>query len=158
MNPNVTIRHTASAGVLITIGRNSIGVDAFSRDPNRLYPDTSDSVKTELWEVIERGSIRTLLFTHAHGDHFCLADTLEALERYPELTIISTEEAIGQLQKAASGRGHLYAGIWEKCMQKCRISPACLRWRERSLCFRATHGLRRNCLHGSGHGHGNRMC
>lgn len=109
MNPNVTIRHTASAGVLITIGRNSIGVDAFSRDPNRLYPDTPHSVKTELWEEIERGSIGTLLFTHAHGDHFCLADTLEALKRNPELTIVSAEEVIGQIQKAASGRGHLYA-------------------------------------------------
>ena len=109
MNPIITIRHTASAGVIITIGRNSIGVDAFSRDPNRLYPDTPDSVKTELWGEIEKGSIGMLLFTHAHGDHFCLGDTLEALNRNPELTIISTEEVIGQLQKAASGRGRLCA-------------------------------------------------
>ena len=109
MNPNITIRHTASAGVLITIGRNSIGVDAFSRDSNRLYPDTPDSVKTELWEEIEKGSIGTLLFTHTHGDHFCLGDTLEALNRNPDLTIISTEEVIGRLQKAASGKGRLRA-------------------------------------------------
>ena len=108
MNPNITIRHTASAGVLITIGRNSIGVDAFSRDSNRLYPDTPDSVKTELWEEIEKGSIGTLLFTHTHGDHFCLGDTLEALNRNPDLTIISTEEVIGRLQKAASGKGRLF--------------------------------------------------
>lgn len=109
MNTNITIRHTANAGVLIKIGRNSVGVDVFSRDPDGLYPDTPDAVRTELLDEIERGSIGTLFFTHAHGDHFCLEDTAGALERNPELVIISTEEVVGRLRKAAPGRGRMYA-------------------------------------------------
>ena len=109
MSGEIAIRHTASAGVLIKIGRNCIGVDAFSRDPNKLYPDTPAGVKAELLEEIEKGSVGALLFTHHHGDHFCLEDTLEALKRNPELVIISTQEVIGQLRQAAPGYGVLHA-------------------------------------------------
>lgn len=108
MNTEITIRHTANAGTLIKIGRNSIGVDIFSRDLNGLYPDTPAGVKAELLEIIGAGGIETILFTHGHGDHFCLEDTVEALKRNPKLAIISTEEVIGRLREAAPGKGKLY--------------------------------------------------
>ncbi|NBK94063.1 hypothetical protein D5278_19225 [bacterium 1XD21-13] len=107
MSGDIMIRHTASAGVLITIGGSCVGADVFSRDPAGLYPDTPADVRAELLKEIGRGGIETLLFTHGHGDHFCLEDTVEALRRNPSLEIISTETVIGQLQKAAPGCGKL---------------------------------------------------
>lgn len=98
MEIGMVIRHTANAGVLINIGRNSFGVDLFSRDPEGLYPDTPAELKEELLNKIERGCIGALLFTHGHGDHFCLEDVAEAMRRNPELTVISTDEVIELLQ------------------------------------------------------------
>lgn len=108
MNTNIIVYHTASCGVLIKIGRKAVGVDAFSKDPDGLYPDTPPQVKAELFAGIEKGGIGTLLFTHAHGDHFCPEDTAEALGRNPELMIISTEEVIGKLRGMAPDRGRMY--------------------------------------------------
>lgn len=127
MNAEMTICHAANAGVLITIGRNGVGVDIFSRDPGRLYPDTPTEIRTALMEKIEQGSIETLLFTHSHGDHFCLEDTIEALKRNPKLEIISTEDVIERLHEAAPGYGKLYAvSTAEKNNVKMRIPGAAL--------------------------------
>lgn len=109
MKTNIVIRHTANAGVLINIGRNSLGVDLFSKDPEGLYPDTPTELRTKLLDEIERGNIGALLFTHGHGDHFCLEDVVEALKRNPDLVVISTDEVIGHLQAAGSFGGRLYA-------------------------------------------------
>ncbi|MCI8559371.1 MAG: MBL fold metallo-hydrolase [Lachnospiraceae bacterium] len=109
MEMNLTIRHTANAGVLINIGRNSLGVDLFSRDPEGLYPDTPAQLKAELLDEIERGHIEALLFTHGHGDHFCPEDAAEALKRNPNLAVISTDEVIGLLRAAAPLGKRLYA-------------------------------------------------
>lgn len=102
------IRHTANAGVVIKIGENGIGVDLFSRDPEGLYPDTPEDVRAELLEEIENSRIGTLLFTHEHGDHFCLEDTVEAFRRNPEIRIISTKEVVRQLKEAGVLAEKLY--------------------------------------------------
>lgn len=100
MDTDKIIRHTSNAGVLIRTGRNSIGVDLFSRDPQGLYPDTPEKVRKELLEEIEQGMLETLLFTHEHGDHFCLEDVAEAFRRNRALRIISNKEVTRQLQEA----------------------------------------------------------
>lgn len=109
MKTNIVIRHTANAGVLINIGRNSLGVDLFSKDPEGLYPDTPTELRAKLLDEIEKGYIGALLFTHGHGDHFCLEDAVEALNRKPDLTVISTDEVIGLLQMAVPFGKGLYA-------------------------------------------------
>lgn len=109
METSIVIRHTANAGVLIDIGKNSFGVDVFSRDPEGLYPDTPAELKAELLNEIERGRIEALLFTHGHGDHFCLEDVTEALNRNPALTIISTDEVIELLRTDAPFAKQLFA-------------------------------------------------
>lgn len=109
METNIVIRHTANAGVVINIGRNGLGVDLFSKDSEGLYPDTPAALKAELLDEIERGHIGALLFTHGHGDHFCLEDTAEALKRNPDLTVISTDEVIELLQSAVPFGKRLYA-------------------------------------------------
>ena len=47
MSGDIMIRHTASAGVLITIGGSCVGADVFSRDPAGLYPDTPADVRAD---------------------------------------------------------------------------------------------------------------
>lgn len=109
METNIVIRHTANAGVVINIGRNRLGVDLFSKDLEGLYPDTPAILKAELLDEIERGHIGALLFTHSHGDHFCLEDVVEALKRNQDLVVISTDEVIGHLQAAGPFGRRLYA-------------------------------------------------
>lgn len=99
MDKKIKITHAASAGILIDIEETSLGIDLFSKDPAGLYPDTTDELKEKLWEKIGRGEIQTLLFTHGHGDHFHLPDVMEAMQRNPELTVISTEEVIGRIRR-----------------------------------------------------------
>lgn len=109
MKKELRIRHTTNAGVLINIGRKSLGVDLFSRDSKGLYPDTPMELKEELLDEIEKGHIEAILFTHGHGDHFCLEDVIEALKRNPDLMVISTDEVIGRIQMAAPPGKRLFA-------------------------------------------------
>lgn len=115
MPQEVTIRHTASAGILFYIGRNTkrdyeegtaLGIDIFAKDPAGLYPDTAEEEKELLFSLIEKRALQTLVFTHAHGDHFCLEDVLEALARNPALHIITTEEAALQI-RSSTNQGRL---------------------------------------------------
>ncbi len=108
MNINRIIRHTANAGVTVKMGGNGIGIDLFSRDPQGLYPDTPGDVKEELLEEIEHGKIRTLVFTHEHGDHFCLEDAVQAFRRNRNIRIISTKEVIRQLKGAGVPMENMY--------------------------------------------------
>lgn len=100
MNTKRSVRHTANAGVVIKIRENGIGVDLFSRDPQGLYPDTPKNVREEVLEEIAQGKIRTLVFTHEHGDHFCPEDVVEAFRRNRKIRIISTKEVVRQLGAA----------------------------------------------------------
>ena len=107
MDAGLRVLHTGNAGMLFIIGRECIGVDVFGRDPEGLYPDTPELVKQELWKHIEIGDLRILLFTHGHGDHFCLEDVLEALRKNPGLTIISTEEVVQRIRRKEAAAGKL---------------------------------------------------
>ncbi len=130
MSTELKIIHTANAGVAIQIltepfmkkdtlkqadfvwqgrGKHTLGIDMFSRDGEGLYPDTPGDLKIELLRKIEEGEIETLLFTHGHGDHFCLEDVIEALHRNPELCIISTSEVIGRIRTEEKDAGTMYA-------------------------------------------------
>lgn len=109
METGLRILHTGNAGMLFIIGRECIGVDVFGKDPEGLYPDTPEAVKQELWRRIETGEIRTLLFTHGHGDHFCLEHVREALRRNPGLMIISTEEVVQRIRTQEPIAGKLIA-------------------------------------------------
>jgi len=104
----VRVLHTAGAGVLLDLGKESLGIDLFSKDPQGLYPDTPQDLKRELMFWIEQGRIQTLVFTHSHGDHFCLEDVLEALHRNPKLRILSTEEVIRRIREEEPHAGRLY--------------------------------------------------
>ena len=40
--------------------------------------DTPEAEREFLLEQIREGRLKLLVFTHEHGDHFCLEDVLEA--------------------------------------------------------------------------------
>lgn len=115
METEVTARLTGNAGVVIRMQNPednteaAVGIDVFARDPNKLYPDTPPAIREWLFEEIEKEKLGILAFTHAHGDHFCLEDTLEALRRNPRLRVISTEETIRQIREREPSRGRLTA-------------------------------------------------
>lgn len=114
MEKEIHVLHTASAGMLLIIRRNTLGIDLFSKDPAGLYPDTPEWLREKLLERIEQREIETLLFTHGHGDHFCLEDVLEALRRNPQLMVISTEEVICRIRRREAVAGRLYGISPEK--------------------------------------------
>ena len=45
--------------------------------------------------------MKALVFTHEHGDHFCLEDVLEAWRRNPRLPIISTRKVIQKIRQSS---------------------------------------------------------
>lgn len=109
MKEGIWVRHTANAGVLIRTGEAAVGIDLFSRDPERLYEDTPVEIQKELIEEIERGKIGAVLFTHGHGDHFYRDAAVEALRRNPALTVIATEDVVEELAGAVPQARNLCA-------------------------------------------------
>lgn len=128
MTEILTARHTGNAGIVFHIekmnadkspadegsaekspaeknqaeknpGKAVLGIDAFCRDRKGLYMDTPEQERVRLLSEIESGGLRTLVFTHEHGDHFCLEDVLEALKRNPRLHIISTRKVIQRIRE-----------------------------------------------------------
>ncbi len=113
MITTLTARHTGNAGILISIEKTdteksaagekpervSLGIDVFCRDRKGLYEDTPEKERAFLLDRIESGEVGTLVFTHEHGDHFCLEDVLEALRRNPRLHIISTGRVIQKIRQ-----------------------------------------------------------
>ena len=94
--------HTGNAGVLIYMEETDeavLGVDVFCRDRKGLYMDTPEEERKRLLALIGRRELKTLRFTHEHGDHFCLEDVLEALKENPRLHIISTQAVIRRIRE-----------------------------------------------------------
>lgn len=104
-------RHTGNAGVLIynmeevsagspaeAVGENVLGIDVFCQDRKGLYMDTPEEEKKLMLSLIKERKLITLIFTHEHGDHFCLQNVLEALEVNPQLRIISTRSVIRSIR------------------------------------------------------------
>ena len=115
MITTLTARHTGNAGILINIEKTdteknaagekpervSLGIDVFCRDRKRLYEDTPEKERAFLLDRIESGELKALVFTHEHGDHFCLEDVLEAWRRNPRLPIISTRKVIQKIRQSS---------------------------------------------------------
>lgn len=102
------IRYVSNAGILLTTGNISIGIDCFCKDVNQLYPDTPMDIREELFEQIQEGKLKVLVFTHEHSDHFCLEDVKAAFEGNKELQIYSTRTVIEQLKKEGLPQEHLH--------------------------------------------------
>ena len=110
MTEELMARHTGNAGIVIYgKGQAAIGIDVFCRDRKGLYEDTPKEERRLLLTAIESRELKTLVFTHEHGDHFCLEDVLEALRRNPELRIISTGEVIRRIREQEESLGVLTA-------------------------------------------------
>ncbi len=109
MAGSLKVLHTANAGVVIRTEAGGIGIDLFSRDPEGQYEDTPKELKARLLGDIKKERITALVFTHGHGDHFCLETAAEALGCNPDLPVISTEEVIGRLKEAVPEAGSLWA-------------------------------------------------
>lgn len=109
METELTARHTGNAGILINIGSKAalepaLGIDVFCRDHKGLYMDTPEAEREFLLEQIREGRLKLLVFTHEHGDHFCLEDVLEALKRNPGLHIVSTRAVLQAVrERTAAG-------------------------------------------------------
>lgn len=98
-----TVRYVSNAGLILVMKGSSIGIDCFSQDQTKLYPDTPPEVREELWTEIEEGNLETLIFTHEHGDHFCPEDVKTAYERNEKLQICSGKQVVEMLcQKGIS--------------------------------------------------------
>lgn len=94
------MRYVSSSGLVLEMQGEAVGIDIFSRDPAHLYPDTPPGLCRELLQEIEEGRLRALIFTHEHGDHFCLEEVQEARKKRPGLSIISTDPVIRTLREA----------------------------------------------------------
>ena len=103
------MHYVSNAGVILSNGGASIGIDCFSKDADKIYQDIPASVRKELLEEIEKGNLNTLIFTHEHSDHFCVEDVKEAWNGNRHLQIYSTCEVIKQL---------LQAGIDVSCLHQ----------------------------------------
>ena len=90
----LTVYQVSNAGLLFQFPRGGLAVDCISRDPQKLYPDTSPGMRQFLMKEIREKRLNVLIFTHEHGDHFYLPDVLEAWKENPELLIISNQ-AVG---------------------------------------------------------------
>ena len=99
--------YVCNAGLLLDPGRKLIGIDVFARDPNRLYTDTPPVWKARLMEEIRRGRLGLLVISHAHGDHYCREDVLEAV-----LTASASQNPMKILTTEETARG-LLAGSFE---------------------------------------------
>ena len=119
---NVHVRYVANAGLVLEADGIGMGIDIFARDPHGLYPDTPPELGQELLEEIAAGKIQVLLFTHGHGDHFCMEAVVEAWKRNPDLCILSTEQVIQRLGQAGlpdegAALEHLAALLVENALQ-----------------------------------------
>ena len=110
MTEELMARHTGNAGIVIYgKARRPSASMCFCRDRKGLYEDTPKEERRLLLTAIESRELKTLVFTHEHGDHFCLEDVLEALRRNPELRIISTGEVIRRIREQEESLGVLTA-------------------------------------------------
>ncbi len=87
MKNYIEIRYISNSGLVISAEDSSIGIDIFCKDSSKIYRDTPEELKEELFREIENDRLNILIFTHEHEDHFCLEDVKEALKRNVSLKI-----------------------------------------------------------------------
>lgn len=93
------MRYVSNAGIILETEETSIGIDCFCKDENHMYQDLEPAMKEELFDEIEKGKIKQLVFTHGHSDHFCAQDVAEACKRNSQLEILAGKQVITELKK-----------------------------------------------------------
>ena len=116
MITTLTARHTGNAGILINIEkteyrketrpvksrRESPLASMFSAGTGKGFTmDTPEKERAFLLDRIESGELKALVFTHEHGDHFCLEDVLEAWRRNPGFLLYLPGRSFRKSVKAA---------------------------------------------------------
>lgn len=93
----VKIMLVANAGIMIECNSQQILIDAL-HEGHRLFPATPpEAIRQLLDGKPPFKSIRALLFTHNHIDHFSASLALSVLERYPEASFISDQPSAASL-------------------------------------------------------------
>ena len=85
-------QYISSAGIVLNMGGNQIGIDCLCRDSLKLYQDTP-------LELREKLKLDILIFTHEHEDHFCAEYVKEAWEKNSELQVYGGEMVIQTLER-----------------------------------------------------------
>ena len=93
------IKYVGNAGVIIEADKTCVAVDCFCRDEFGIYPNLSAEEKESLFEMIENGNLKTLIFTHEHSDHFFASDVKVACEKHSDLKVLSGKKVIDLLYK-----------------------------------------------------------
>lgn len=93
------IKYVGNAGVIIETDETCIGIDCFCRDEFEIYPDLSIEDKESLFEMIETGKLKLLIFTHEHSDHFYAGDVKAACEKNSDLKVLAGQKVIELLYK-----------------------------------------------------------
>lgn len=93
------IKYVGNAGVILETEETCIGVDCFSKDELGIYPDLLPKERELLLQMVEDGTLNTLIFTHEHSDHFFSKDVKEACERNANLKVVTGQACINLLYK-----------------------------------------------------------
>lgn len=93
------IKYVGNAGVIIETEETCIGIDCFSQDDQGIYQDPSPEERDFLFQLIEKGRLNTLIFTHEHSDHFVAKDVKAACERNANVKVLMGKAGIDLLYK-----------------------------------------------------------
>ena len=107
MHTGTLVRYTANAGFLLVRGDMALGIDLFASDPQGLYKDTPSPVREQLLAEIAAGNLNVLLFTHEHGDHFCVDDVVRACSLNPALRVFGNRQVCSALHGAGAAPGQV---------------------------------------------------
>ena len=95
--PMIKIMLVANAGISIEYNGQQILIDALHAG-HRLFPATPPEAIRQLLDGLPPfESVKALLFTHNHIDHFSAPLALQVLQRYPEMSFISDQPSAASL-------------------------------------------------------------
>ena len=101
MERTISAEYVCNAGILLYIPDHVIGVDVFAACENGFYKNTPSQQKETIFRLIRDRSLKLLIFTHQHCDHYCREDILEAVriaeENHNPLRIMTTGQAAEDL-------------------------------------------------------------
>lgn len=100
--PVLTLHYVANEGVMLSIGKAKILIDAIFDDPNPNYrAPSADTLKKIIEGEAPFDNINLILFTHKHGDHFSARIVAKVMENNPKPLLMIPADAIPDLQGAA---------------------------------------------------------
>ena len=77
--------YTANAGFLLTVHGFTVAVDAFPQEADRGFSALSSKDHTALCQSSLADSVRHVIITHDHKDHYCPERTKQFLDQHPEV-------------------------------------------------------------------------